>query len=165
MELCPLINVLMRGAGYMNGVTNTETLLATMRPVLHEVPYVFCSVTQSIYDELSFDPLGTFYEQEGITVITTRHQAADCGLPFDAAWACITLTVHSSLVGVGFLAAIMARMAEADISVNPVSAYYHDHLFVPWERRGLAMDIHRELSHAQQTTLHRSTVEMKTTAY
>jgi hypothetical protein len=49
--------------------------------------------------------------------------------------------VHSALTAVGFLAAITTRLAEAGISVNAVSAYYHDHLFVPWERREEAMEV------------------------
>jgi YidC/Oxa1 family membrane protein insertase len=44
-------------------------------------------------------------------------------------------------LSVGFLAPIMTRLAEAGISVNPVSAFYHDHLFVPWDKRNEAMEI------------------------
>jgi uncharacterized protein len=49
------------------------------------------------------------------------------------------LTVHSSLEAVGFLAAITARLAETGISVNAVSAFYHDHLFVPHDRADEAL--------------------------
>ena len=53
----------------------------------------------------------------------------------------ITLNVHSSLEAVGFLAAITARLAAAGMGVNPVSGFYHDHLFVPAERAAEAMEI------------------------
>jgi hypothetical protein len=39
----------------------------------------------------------------------------------------------------GFLAAITARLAETGISVNVVSAFYHDHLFVPHDRADEAL--------------------------
>lgn len=133
----------------VNGETDLKTLLGTMQPVLHELPYVFCSVSRDTYDKLPFDPLGVFREQEGITIIATQQQASDNGLPFDTNWACITLTVHSSLSAVGFLAAIACRLAQAGISVNPVTAYYHDHLFVPWEKRWQVVDELRELSYSQ----------------
>ncbi|MBC7228393.1 MAG: ACT domain-containing protein [Thermoflexales bacterium] len=133
----------------MNGETDLKTLLAAMQPVLHELPYVFCSVSRDIYDKLPFEPLGTFREQEGVTIIVTQQQASDNGFPFDMTWACITLQVHSSLSAVGFLAVITSRLAKAGISVNPVSAYYHDHLFVPWESRWQVMDILKELSRSQ----------------
>ncbi len=42
---------------------------------------------------------------------------------------------------VGFLAAITARLAAAGMGVNPVSAYFHDHLFIPADRAGEAMTI------------------------
>ena len=133
----------------MPGETDLRTLLKTMRPVLHEEPYVLCSVDQDAYDKLAFEPLGKFLEQEGITVIATQQQARDNGLSFDAIWAYITLTVHSSLSAVGFLATLTGRLAQAGISVNVVSAYYHDHLFVPWESRWKVMDILEELSRSQ----------------
>lgn len=124
----------------MSGETDLRTLLERMQPELHELPYVFCSVTQDIYRQLPFDPLGAFWEQEGITLIVSQQQAIDNGLPFDTTWACITLRVHSSLLAVGFLALITGRLARAGISVNVVSGYYHDHLFVLWESRWRAMD-------------------------
>ena len=60
----------------------------------------------------------------------------------------ITLTVHSSLDAVGFLAAITARLAEACISVNAVSAFHHDHLFVPVHRADEALGLLQRMSSA-----------------
>ncbi|TGQ24299.1 ribonuclease H family protein, partial [Mesorhizobium sp. M4B.F.Ca.ET.214.01.1.1] len=34
----------------------------------------------------------------------------------------------------------------SDLGVNPVSAFYHDHLFVPAERAGEALAILRQLA-------------------
>jgi hypothetical protein len=50
-------------------------------------------------------------------------------------WAQITLGVESSLDAVGMMAAVSAALAARGISCNPVSAFLHDHVFVPWDRR------------------------------
>jgi hypothetical protein len=42
----------------------------------------------------------------------------------------ITLTVHSDLEAVGLLAKVSNKLAQEGISINVVSAYYHDHIFV-----------------------------------
>jgi hypothetical protein len=125
----------------MNGEMDLKILLATMQPVLLEARYVFCSVKQEQYDELALKPLGTFREQEGITLIITEEQASQAGLPYDSSWACISLMVHSSLSAIGFLSVLTSQLAQAHISVNAVSAFYHDHLFVPWESRETAMKV------------------------
>jgi hypothetical protein len=130
----------------MTGEIDLNTLIATMRPYLHEQPYVFCSLSREGYQQLPFEPLASFHEAQGITIIIAQNEAIRQDLPCDAAWAWITLTVHSSLSAVGFLAAITTQLAEAGISVNPVSAFYHDHLFVPWESRQRAMDELQKLS-------------------
>jgi hypothetical protein len=129
--------------------TDLSTLIANLDPFLHESPYVFCSVAAEDYRKLPFEPLGVFSEPEGVTIISTEERARENGLPFAATWACITLRVHSSLSAVGFVAAVTARLAEAGLSVNPVSAFYHDHLFVPWQKRRRAMVELQELSQAQ----------------
>jgi len=133
----------------MTGETELKKLIAKMHPVLGEFPYVFCTLKLEDTNRLPFAPFGIFREPEGITLIATERQARDSNLPFESTWACITLTVHSSLLAVGFLAAVLDRLAHAGISVNPVSAYYHDHLFVPWESRRKAMDALEELSHTR----------------
>jgi hypothetical protein len=133
----------------MTGGTNLKMLIAEMHPVLGGSPYVFCTLKPEDPNRLPLAPLGIFREPEGITLIITERQARDSILPFESTWACITLTVHSSLLAVGFLAAILDWLAHAGISVNPVSAYYHDHLFVPWESRRKAMDALEELSHTR----------------
>jgi hypothetical protein len=136
----------------MAGETDLKTLLSTMQPVMHAAAYVFCSVSQEAYQTLSFSPLGIFHEQEGVTLILPEEQARQAELRYDSSWACISLTVHSSLAAVGFLAAITARLAQAGISLNAVSAYYHDHLFVPWENRERAMQILKELGGSSNAT-------------
>ena len=61
-------------------------------------------------------------------------------------WAQITLRIHSSLEAVGMMAAIAAALTARNIPCNAVSAYYHDHLFVPWARRDDACLALRELA-------------------
>jgi hypothetical protein len=58
----------------------------------------------------------------------------------------ITLNVHSALDAVGFLSAVMQALTAAGISSNAVSAFYHDHLFVPLNRAEEALQVLRELS-------------------
>jgi hypothetical protein len=58
----------------------------------------------------------------------------------------ITLQIHSSLEAVGFLAEITPPLAAAGMGVNPVSGYFHDHLFVPEGRAEEAVRILKELA-------------------
>ena len=58
----------------------------------------------------------------------------------------ITCEVHSSLEAVGFLAVVAKRLAEVGMGVNPVSGFFHDHLFVPEGREGEAVEALRGLA-------------------
>ncbi|HMQ32494.1 MAG TPA: ACT domain-containing protein [Chloroflexaceae bacterium] len=130
----------------MAGETDLEVLLRTMGPRLRAEPYIFCSVDEATYGRLAAAALGMFREEEGVSLIVSRAQADAAGLPYDELWACITLSVHSALSAVGLTAAVSARLAGAGLSANVVAAYYHDHVFVPWERREEAL---RALTAAQ----------------
>jgi hypothetical protein len=120
----------------MDGERNLETLLRTMQPQLADGKWVFRTSTNG-FDTATLElAILMFREAEGMTVISPATPDND-GLPV---WAMITLSIHSSLEAVGFLAAITTSLAAIDIPVNAVSAYYHDHIFVPYERRDDAME-------------------------
>ena len=86
-------------------------------------------------------PFGLIREAEGLTVIATRAELAAAGLAAEAQWARITMRVHSSLQAVGLTAAMASALSLAGISANVVAGYHHDHLFVPWGRRGEALAV------------------------
>ena len=130
----------------MSGETNLKALLKSMQPVLCLGEYVFCSVNNQNHCFSHLDPIGQFRENEGLTLILKREQADTANLSYTSAFSMITLSIHSSLEAVGFLAAITSKLAERDISVNPVSAYYHDHLFVPASRTQETMKLLQEFS-------------------
>ena len=123
----------------MSGETNLQRLLANMQPELLEGEFVFCSVSPQAFDQLRIRPIGRFSEPEGISLIVERSIAEDEDLDYEFVSRMITLNVHSSLEAVGFLAAITSKLAGAGISANTISAYYHDHLFVPTDRARAAM--------------------------
>ena len=129
----------------MSGETNLQSLLANMQPDLLEGEFVFCSVSPKAFDQLRIHPIGYLREAEGITLIVERSIADDEGLDYEFVSRMITLNIHSSLEAVGFLAAITSKLAGAGISVNTVSAFYHDHLFIPTDRASAAMRLLEEL--------------------
>ena len=127
-----------------NPVTNLAELLQTLRPALNEGVCVFASVSPDT-DTRSLEPIATFREAEGLTLIVEEQRALKAGLPvlFRAAW--ITLTVHSDLQAVGLTAAVAAALAQAHISCNVVAAAFHDHLFVPVESGDEALAVLQRL--------------------
>jgi uncharacterized protein len=110
--------------------------------------FVFCTLEGEKEFPAAIKPLLTFREQEGITLVIRLEEAENLGLGYQFASRLITFSVYSSLDAVGFLAAITARLAEAGISVNAVSAFHHDHLFVPGHRADEALSLLQSMSAA-----------------
>ena len=131
----------------MIGEQNLEILLRDMRPELHPGEFVFCSLDPQT-DPSPVRPLGSFREQEGLTVILSKSQADQLGLPYAFVGAWITLNVHSALESVGMTAAVSQSLAQAGIPCNVVAGYYHDHLFVPAIEAQRALEILRNLARA-----------------
>jgi hypothetical protein len=132
----------------MSGETDLARLLAAMHPALDDRTWVFCVAPGGAPPDAALAPVATVQEDEGWTAIVPRDRADAAGLRYDGAFRRITLTVHSSLSAVGFLAAVTRALAAAGIACNPVSGVHHDHLFVPAERADEALAVLRALSSA-----------------
>ncbi len=125
-------------------ISDLTLLLRSMEPRLNPGVYVFASVPAGT-DLAGITAIATFREAEGMTVVAEESEAARANLPvrFRAAW--ITLGVHSDLEAVGLTAAFAAALARANVSCNVMAAVYHDHIFVPIESAGLAIERLRAL--------------------
>ena len=129
----------------MTGETDLQKLIQGMKPKLNQGEFVFC-VVDSSQSANTLNPLCTFQEAEGTTVIIPKQQADDASLPYSVVCSWITLTVHSSLEAVGLTATVSKALTEANISCNVVAAYYHDHIFVPVQDANQAMTVLTSLS-------------------
>ena len=113
-------------------VSDLALLLESLQPVLNTGTCVFACLPpgQAL---AGLEPLATFREAEGLTVVLPEAAARQAGLPvlFRAAW--ITLNVHSDLHAVGLTAAVAGALAQAGIACDVLAAAHHDHLFVPVE--------------------------------
>ncbi len=128
-----------------SGEMNLDVLLASMRPVLHPPTYVFVIVADP-FDTGPLNPVMTFREAEGLTLIVEQHRAQMAQLESEFPCRMITLNIHSALDAVGFLARITTHLATLNMGVNPVSGFYHDHLFIPVNRAEDALAALIELS-------------------
>ena len=123
------------------GESDLYYLLRNMQPVLEDEELVFCNLLPDQAEK--YFPLcqGYYCEREGITVIIGRHLADLDELAYEFVFKRITLEVFSSLGAVGFLARITEVLAAQGISVNVISAFHHDHLYVQTHQASLAIEI------------------------
>lgn len=126
----------------MSGEVDLEKLLALLQPTLLPGVYVFCTVRNQSVDKLaSLQPLATYQEQEGLSLLLEKDRADAAGLEYSSMFRGITLSVHSSLEAVGFTAAVASKLALMGISANIIAAHYHDHVFVPVAKAEQALKV------------------------
>jgi hypothetical protein len=129
----------------MPGLSDLDQLIRTMSPEIAPETYVFATTPDPALARAAAAQM-VFREAEGLTLILTRADAERLALDHQFPCRMITLNVHSALDAVGFLARITARLAELGMGVNPVSAFFHDHLFVPEARAEEALDALRAMA-------------------
>lgn len=132
----------------MTPVSNIRELLKNMQPELVNEKYCFATIDESQMMALTnyFSSIVCIYrEKEGLTIVFSEDVKEVMEHLSDAKiigpFALITLNVASDLLSVGLPARITEVLAREKIPVNAVSAYYHDHIFVPWERKDSAMAV------------------------
>ncbi|CAM3457831.1 ACT domain-containing protein [Zobellia roscoffensis] len=129
----------------MAGEKNLAEMVKGMTPKLNEGEYVFVTLTDASQISRA-DTLCEFKEQEGITVIITKQKADTLRLSYEYVASWITLSIHSSLEGVGLTALFSSELAKHNISCNVVAAYYHDHIFVDYKDAEKAVHVLKMLS-------------------
>lgn len=127
-------------------VKGTRKMIASMTPVLQEGVYVFCTMLHNDDAKSALRlALGSFAEDEGMSLILPKADADKLGLTYDTEMKQITLMVFSSLTGIGLTAAVATELAREKIPANVVAATQHDHVFVPAKHAERAMKLLRDL--------------------
>jgi len=130
----------------MSGETDLRKILVGLSPIADDADYGFGLVPAGQTPPAGMSIFALMHEPEGTTLIAPSDQLAAAGLVHTPGWSKITLTIHSSLSAVGLTAAVAAALTDAGISANVVAAYYHDHVFVPLNRREDAISILKKLA-------------------
>ena len=134
-------------------ISDSQSMLAGMTPVLTEGEFVFCSINETdVIGRAMPMALGSFKEAEGLTVILPRADAKALGFDDTLPMRRITLDVFSALDGVGLTAGVAAALAAENIPCNMVAAYHHDHVFVPAAMAQRAIAVLRELQQRASRT-------------
>ena len=133
------------------GELSLSALLSTLSIILHPTTYVFATIPSSQFNAPDFpiplaDILLFFREPRSdatsqVTLILPLSTATLHSIEYTYPCKMLTCNVHSSLSAVGFMATLATKLAERGISVNPVSGFFHDHLFVPVESAEEAVGI------------------------
>ncbi len=119
-------------------------MLKNLSPKLNEGEYVFCTVPED--SELTgIETLATFLEGEGRTLVMKKEIADHLNLEYHTVMSWISLNVYSSLEAVGLLARVSSLLAKNNICCNVISAYYHDHIFVPKNDGHKALSLLRKM--------------------
>ncbi|MCX6770236.1 MAG: ACT domain-containing protein [Candidatus Micrarchaeota archaeon] len=90
-----------------------------------------------------------YREKEGLTAVFSEEIADDLAryteIKMVGPFALITLQAISPLLLVGLLAKLTTALSKEGIPVNAYSAYYHDHLLVPFEMKDNALAVLKKL--------------------
>lgn len=127
-------------------ISDIGELLKSMDPTLSPVRYAFATIEKTVVDQLNISPVLTFVEDEGVTLILRQEDAINAHIEHEFICQKITLSVHSALAAVGFMAAISEKLRQVGVPCNVVAGYHHDHLFIPVDKVEIAMTALNELA-------------------
>lgn len=124
-----------------------------LEPKAAEEKYYFATVEEDdlrALTEILDSIVCVFREEEALTVVFSEDVKADIEESSEediqGPFAMITMTVQTDLNAIGILAKITAELAKEKIAVNAFSAYHHDHIFVPYDKKDAAVALIKPLS-------------------
>lgn len=123
----------------MNGNTDLAKVLRSISVDTDSIAYGFASL-ESDSVLLTNEILCMYRENEGLTVVADTNYLRDNLIDFEGPFAKLTIEVHTSLELVGLTAALAKALTESGISANVIAAYYHDHIFVPFDKQNEAIE-------------------------
>ena len=115
-----------------------------LKPQLNSGKYVFVQL-KSI-SEIDKDEIVCFLnEGETFSIILKEQYAKENNLLYEHITAWITLRINSSLDSVGLTSLFSKALADLKISCNVIAGYKHDHVFVNYDKRKLAINALKKL--------------------
>ena len=116
----------------------------SLKPKLNSGKYVFVQL-KSI-SEIDKDELVCFFKEgKNFSVILKEEYAKENNLSYKYTAAWITLKLNSSLDSYGLTSLFSKALSDLKISCNVIAGYKHDHIFVNYEKRELAIDTLKKL--------------------
>ena len=125
---------------------NIGALLKSLSPALAEGKYFFGTFSEAqmmgLASYLSYI-ICIFRESEGLTAVFRQEAKEELARytekRMEGPFALITLQANSPLFSVGLLARVSGALEKEGIACNAFSAYHHDHLLVPFEKKEAAL--------------------------
>ena len=130
----------------VRAVKDLQTLLRSIAPTLMEGSWAFATLAKGKPMPPGLNPLATYQEAEGLSLLLDESDLARSALPHAFFCRGICLNVNPSLYAVGLLAAVSDVLAKAAMSINIVSAYHRDYIFVPSARADEALTLLKKLA-------------------
>jgi len=115
-----------------------------LKPKLNSGKYVF--VFLKSISEIEKDEIVCFLrEGEGYSVILKEKYAKENNFTYEHITAWITLNINSSLDSFGLTSLFSKALSDSQVSCNVIAGYNHDHIFVNYEKKELALEILKKL--------------------
>ena len=131
----------------MSGETNLEKILKNLDPYIVKESFIFMTSDAEPTNLFkTLNPIATFMEDEGLTLVITQHCADKNDIKYDSVFKCISLGVHSSLESYGLISTISNELTKSNISTNVFSGYFHDHIFVESNKVNKALKVISSIS-------------------
>jgi hypothetical protein len=124
------------------GERDLGRMLATLSVRRRPGVFSFVSVDagDARFTELAAVAQASIVEDEGTTFVVEEATATGAGFAVDFRAAWLTLEVFSALDAVGLTAAVSAALTDVGVSCNVLAGTHHDHLLVPVDDAGRALD-------------------------